>query len=192
MLIDFSPPAVRPEQVGELASQLRLPVAYAEEPEGARRLERFVEAAMTLAEARTQRAFLARPFELRLAAWPSADRVVLPIAPVSAIEAVGVRAASGEEVRLTGEVLRLDTLRAMPAVVVAAPGRLPPVGEGDTAFVRFTAGHGANWTDVPADLRLAVMMIGAALHDHGAADPDAVQMPFGALALLEGYRRVRL
>jgi uncharacterized phiE125 gp8 family phage protein len=192
MLIDLSPPAVRPEQVGELASQLRLPAAYAEEPEGAARLERFVEAAMTLAEKRTRRALFARAFEYRLVAWPAGDRVALPISPVTAIEAVGVRSASGDEVLLAGEVLRIDALRAMPEVVISAPGRLPLVGEGYTAFVRFVAGHGTSWTDVPADLRLAVMMIGAALHDHGAVDPEAVQMPFGALALLEGYRRVRL
>jgi uncharacterized phiE125 gp8 family phage protein len=192
MLIDLSPPAVRPEQVGELASQLRLPAAYADEPEGAARLERFVEAAMALAEKRTRRVLLARSFEYRLAAWPSGDRVALPVAPVSAIEAVGVRSVSGEEVTLTGDLLRVDALRAMPEIVIPAPSMLPLLSDGDTAFVRFVAGYGANWTDVPADLRLAVMMIGAALHDHGMADPEAVQMPFGALALLEGYRRVRL
>jgi uncharacterized phiE125 gp8 family phage protein len=58
--------------------------------------------------------------------------------------------------------------------------------------VRFTVGYGSSWESVPGDLRLAASMIAAALHDHGTDDPLSVSLPFGAITLLDPYRRMRL
>lgn len=59
---------------------------------------------------------------------------------------------------------------------------------GGEAEIRFTAGFGASWGDVPSDLRQAVMMLAAHFYENRNAQPDTGGLPFGVLVLLEAYR----
>ncbi len=70
---------------------------------------------------------------------------------------------------------------------------LPGVPEGGSATVQFTAGFGSDWTDVPIDLRQAVLMLAA--HYYEYRHDTGLQggcMPFGVTSLLERYRPMRL
>jgi uncharacterized phiE125 gp8 family phage protein len=59
--------------------------------------------------------------------------------------------------------------------------------------IGFTAGFGAGWADVPADLRQAVMLLAAQFYEtrHDAGDAVA-GLPLAVQSLLERWRTVRL
>lgn len=70
---------------------------------------------------------------------------------------------------------------------------LPSIPVGGKARIEFTAGFGATWDDVPADLAQAVFLLAAHYYEHRhetATDRDA--MPFGVAALTDRYRDMRL
>ena len=70
---------------------------------------------------------------------------------------------------------------------------LPRIPRGGRAEIRLSAGFGAAWEEVPADLRQAVFLLAA--HYHAARDgagEAGVAMPFGVLVLIEAYRATRL
>ena len=64
---------------------------------------------------------------------------------------------------------------------------------GEVLRVRFTAGYGATWGALPADLAHAVMLLAAHFYEHRteAVLPNAT-VPFGVSALLARYRVIRL
>lgn len=191
MLIDLAPPVAGAAHIADLADQLRLPQGYAAEPEGAARLGRLATAALSLIEARTGRALSERRFLLRCETWPVHGRIEVPVAPVKAVDGLAVVDADGLRTAHDPALLRLDALGSVPAASARRPNRLPPIPLGGYAELEVLAGYGPDWLAVPADLRLAVTLLGAALHDSGL-DAGTVAMPFGVLALIEPFRRVRL
>jgi uncharacterized phiE125 gp8 family phage protein len=191
MLIDETPPVAGAAQIAELAAQLRLPVAHAAEPDGAARLGRLVEVAIRLIEARTGRALSPRRFRLQMPAWPANRRIELPVAPATAIEAAAVAGPDGRLTSIDPARLRLDPFGPLPAGVPAGPEPWPAVPRDGHAEITFRAGYGPDWSDVPPDLRTAVVLLAATLHETGQ-QPEPVPMPFGVLALIEPYRRIRL
>ena len=70
---------------------------------------------------------------------------------------------------------------------------LPPIAPGGTAEIVFRAGYGVAWSDSPADLAQAVLLLAAHYyeyrHETGLAGGC---MPFGVSSLIERYRTVRL
>jgi uncharacterized phiE125 gp8 family phage protein len=191
MLIDETPPVAGAAQIAELAAQLRLPSAHAAEPDGAARLGRLVEVAIRLIEARTGRALSPRRFRLQMPAWPADRRIELPVAPATVIEAAAVGGPDGRTTAIDPARLRLDPFGPLPAVVPVGTEPWPAVPRGGHAEITFRAGYGPDWSDVPPDLRTAVVLLAATLHETGQ-QPEPVPMPFGVLALIEPYRRIRL
>lgn len=191
MLTDLAPPPVAAAQIAALAAQLRLPTGYAEEADGAARLSALLEAAVAHIERRIARALLRRPFRLDIRVWPANGRVVLPVAPVVRLVSLDVVDAAGGRTGWEIGQAWLDSLAPSPQVRAAPLHRWPTIPNGGHASLVFEAGYGADWADVPPDLRLAVLMLAAALHDSGL-DPEADALPFGVVALTEPYRRVRV
>ena len=61
------------------------------------------------------------------------------------------------------------------------------------AEIRFTAGFGEAWDEVPADLRQAVFLLAAHFYENRAEGAvSAGSMPFGVLVLIEAYRATRI
>ena len=191
MLIDLAPPVAGAAHIADLADQLRLPAGYAAEAEGTARLARLATSALGLIEARTGRALTERRFLLRLDRWPDGGRILLPVAPAKAVEALAVVDAEGRRTEADPSLLSLDALGSTPAATLCPTRPRPGIPKGGHAEVVLRAGYGPGWDAVPSDLRLAVTLLGAALHDVGL-DSDTMAMPFGVLALTEPYRRVRL
>ena len=56
-----------------------------------------------------------------------------------------------------------------------------------------SAGYGPDWSDLPADLAQAVLMLAAHFYEfrHESA-MSGQQMPFGVSTLIERYRNIRL
>ena len=191
MLTDLAPPAAAAAQIEALAAQLRLPVGYVDEPDGRARLAALIEAAVCHVESRTGRSLLRRSFLLTTASWPDDGRLEVPTAPVVRVIGLDLVASDGARSAVDISAVAVDALGAVPVVRLTPGSQWPTIPVGGWAELVLEAGYGVAWTDVPADLRLAVIMMAASLHDTGLA-PEALAVPFAVIALTEPYRRVRL
>jgi uncharacterized phiE125 gp8 family phage protein len=191
MLTDLAPPPVVAAQIAALAAQLRLPAGYAEEPDGAARLAVLFQASVAHIEARIARALVRRAFRLDVRAWPADGRVILPVAPVARLVSLDVVDAEGGRTGWDIGQAWLDALGSAPNARAVPLHEWPFIPDGGHAEMVFEAGYGAEWADVPPDLRLAVLMLATTLHDAGL-DRDTAALPFGVVALTEPYRRVRI
>lgn len=155
-------------------------------------LEGFLRSAMAAIEARTGKALIERDFAWTLTAWRDGATQGLPIGPVSAIAEVALIDRTGGEVAVDADryVLRPD----LHVPLLAAAGTaLPSIPQTGSVRVRFMAGFGPDWSDLPSDLQQAVMMLAAHYYEYRhEMQFDAGCMPFGVSALIERYRRVRL
>ena len=72
-------------------------------------------------------------------------------------------------------------------------GLLPSIPQNGSARITFTAGYGPAWSDLPADLAQAVLMLAAHYYEYRAEVAlSGGCMPFGVTALIERYRPLRL
>jgi uncharacterized phiE125 gp8 family phage protein len=78
-------------------------------------------------------------------------------------------------------------------ILAAIGASLPRIGQSDTVRVRMLAGFGPEWSDLPADLRQAVLLLAAHYYEYRhEVQYDGGCMPFGVSALIERYRTMRL
>ena len=155
-------------------------------------LEGFLRAALAAIEARTGKITIERTFSMTLTAWRDTASQPLPLAPVRAIAGVAIVDRQGAETQVDPIAYTLiqDTHRPH---LRAGQAALPPIPAAGTARIHLSAGYGPDWSDLPADLAQAVMMLAAHFyefrHDVGTG-PKA--MPFGVVSLIERFRTVRL
>jgi uncharacterized phiE125 gp8 family phage protein len=173
-------------------NQLRLGTGFSEDTLQDAVLNGMLRAAVAAIEGRVGKALVARSFKLRIEEWQSLDEQALPMAPVSAVTSVTLVDAAN-----VGSVLGAGTYRLVPDAQrpwLAAVGVLfPQVPNDGHVDVVFTAGFGADWSFVPADLSQAVLILAATYyedrHDAGAL---SLALPHAVLALIERWRTVRL
>lgn len=155
-------------------------------------LESFLRAAMSAIEARTGKILIERDFDWTLTAWREDDRQALPVAPVSAITELVLISATNVETVVSPLTYRLVPDMQRPCVL-ALTGSLPSVPVNGSVRVGFMAGFGPEWSDLPADLAQAVLMLAAHYYEYRQdTSLGAGCMPFGVTALIERYRTVRL
>jgi len=124
--------------------------------------------------------------------WHRCDTQGLPIAPATSLEAVTLTGSDGDETAVDTENLTLARDSHRPKVM-AKGAALPVIGSGGEAEIRFVAGYGTAWEDVPADLRQATLVLAATYFDYRHGESGGGQViPFGVMALLEPYRAVRV
>ncbi|PWK62158.1 head-tail connector protein [Roseicyclus mahoneyensis] len=175
--------------VAELAEQLRLARGFSDDGSQDGQLESCLRAALSGIEARIGKALFERRFVLTLMAWHGDTVHVLPLAPVGRIDSVKLITRAGAETPVDPARYRLQLDAHRPAVV-ATGSVLPAPGLGGTIEVEFTAGHAAEWTGIPADLRQAVLILAG---EFWAQNMDAqTGIPFAVSVLLEPHRPVRL
>jgi uncharacterized phiE125 gp8 family phage protein len=178
--------------VARLREHLRLGTGFGEDGLQDPVLAGFLRAAMATIEARTGKALIARDFVLTRTGWQFADRQPLPVAPVTAVAEVALVDAGGSVTVLPSASYRLvqDTQRPF---VLAIGSVLPAAPPGGDIRVRFRAGFGETFGDLPADLQEAVLMLAAHYHEF-RHDTGLGQgcMPFGVTALIERFRVLRI
>ena len=174
----------------EFKDHLRLATGFADANTADGYLEELLRAALAAVEGRTGKALFARDFRLALTAWRDCDAQPLPVAPVSAVVALTITDKAGVETVVDPVRYQLEADMQRPRLI--AYGTLPTVPTGGTVDIVFTGGFGPAWSDIPVDLRQAVLLIGAGYferrHEEGA---EAGAMPFGVMALLDRWRTVR-
>ena len=138
---------------------------------------------------------LPRSFTWTLTAWRDRATQALPVAPVSQISSLSItdRLGGSELIATSRYVLEVDMHRPR---LVSTGICLPAIPVGGQVIIGFEAGFGPNWSDMPADLAQAVLILAASFYenrsDSGAGTMGQSQLPSAVAALIQRYRTVRL
>ena len=188
--LDGVPEAALPLQ--EMKAQLRLGTGFGDEDVQDALVAGYLRAALAAIEARIGKALFLRGFRWQVACWRDAAAQALPMAPVRVISVLRIVDAAGAG--LTVDPGRYGLVADLHRPRLRAKGAaLPAIPEGGRAEIEFEAGFGAAWSEIPADLRQAVLLLAARYHEfrHEAA-MEAGVMPFGIGPLIEPWRTVRV
>lgn len=196
MLVEETAPAVAALPVAAFRDHLRMGSGFggAEDPAETAALAGYLRAAIATIEARTGKVLLTRRFRLRLEDWREPEGQPLPLAPVHALHGIEIDDGRGEG-RGEGRSLPEESYRLVPDYqrpwIAPAGALLPAIPERGFVTISFTAGFGADWASVPADLAQAVMLLAARYYEDRSFDGIAAALPQGVAALIERWRLVR-
>ncbi len=178
--------------VAVFKAHLRMGTGFAQDTLQDAVLGSFLRAALTAVEARTGKALIEREFTLTVTALRDPAALPLMLAPVTVIAGVSRVSRGGAEQEVDAGAFWLERDAHGPRVR-ATGACLPTIEAGGELRVRFLAGYGPEWDDVPADLQQAVLLLAAHYYEyrHDTA-LDSRCMPFGVSSLIERYRAMRL
>lgn len=178
--------------VAQFKDHLRLGSGFSDDGVQDAVLESYLRAALAAIEARTGKILIERKFSWTLTAWRDARRQPLPVAPVNAISAVTLFDVLGQETEVDGASWQLDPDMQRPSLQPVGTF-LPSISSGGGVRIGMLAGFGPEWSDLPADLAQAVMLLAAHFYEYRHdLSRNAPAMPMGVQALIERYRTVRL
>ncbi len=183
-------PATAAVTPAEFAAHLRMPEGFGEEWAT---LEPYARAATAAVEAMTGKALIRRRFKWTVTEWRDAWRAPIPVAPVVQVNAVTLvdRQGGWEAVDLSRVALEPDAFR--PRLKGAGALSLPGIPRDGLAEVELVAGCAETPEGVPADLRHAVLLLGAQFHEQRHVSVESAhEAPLGVRALVAKYREVRL
>ncbi|TKW65659.1 MAG: hypothetical protein DI616_13670 [Paracoccus denitrificans] len=193
ILVEETTPLDTALPVAELRAHLRLGSGF-ELPanvEEDKALAGFLRAAMATIEGRTGKVLISRRYRMVLDDWRDSQGQALPMAPVSAVEDVGIEMPDGTMRDVPADNWRVVEDVQRP-IIRPRLGSLPHVPEGARVIIRFTAGFAKNWSGVPADLGQAVLMLAARYYEDRSDDGARNVLPMGVSALIERWRAVRV
>lgn len=192
MLVEETTVPLSALPVAEFKDHLRLGSGFSDDGVQDAVLESYLRAALSAIEARTGKILIEREFSWSLTDWRDARRQPLPVAPVNAVSAVTLLDMQGQETDVDPDSWYLEPDMQRPSLQPSG-ARLPVLPSGGSVRIGILAGFGPEWSDLPADLAQAVMLLAAHFyefrHDVSHLSPA---MPRGVQALIEGYRSVRL
>ncbi len=189
-LKEISPVPAAALPLAAFRAHLRLGAGFSDEATQDALLEQYLRAALASVEGRVGRALFQRDFVLRLTRWRDDHAQRLPVAPVVAVTSVTLVDAGAIETVVAPARYSLDGDGTRPRLE-ATGAILPRIPSGGRVEIAFSAGFGADWEEIPADLRQAVLLLAAQYYEgrDGTGDSDAA---FGIRALLERWRDVRM
>jgi uncharacterized phiE125 gp8 family phage protein len=191
MLTEETPVPSLALPVEEMKDHLRLGSGFAEDGLQDGLIETTLRAALAAIEGRIGKMLFERRFLWVLEAWRDAEQA-LPVAPVTAIVSVTLVDAAGGEAVVPAGAYRLIPDLHRPKLA-GRGGALPAIPCEGLVKVVFDAGFGAAWTDVPVDLRQAVLLLASEYYEHRHDDgAQGAGLPFGVVTLIERWRTVRL
>ncbi len=192
MLIEETAVPLAALPLAEFKAHLRLGTGFADDDIQDPVLESFLRASLAAIEGRTGKVLLEREFSWALHQWRDATGQALPVAPVRALLSLGLRNRADEVEVIDPAHYRLEQDVHRP-VLRPVGTFLPVIVRGGVAEVRFRAGFGVGWGDLPADLAQAVLMLAAHYYEYRHdLSLSSGCMPFGVASLIERYRTVRL
>lgn len=191
MLTEETPVPLAALPVEEMKHHLRMGSGFAEDGLQDGLIETYLRAAIAAIEGRIGKMLFRRRFLWLLDGWRDAEQA-LPVSPVAGIVSLTLVDAAGGEVVVPGAAYRLIPDLHRPRL--AGKGGALPVIPGDgTAKVVFDAGFGSGWTDIPVDLRQAVLFLAGEYYEHRHDDgAQGAGLPFGVVTLIERWRTVRI
>lgn len=192
MLIEETPVADAALPVEAFKAHLRLGSGFGQDGLQDVVLVSFLRAALAAIEARTGKALFTRGFVWTVSHWRDDAVQPLPIAPVTGLTDVTVIAGNGTEIGVGPAHYWLERDMHRPRLR-STGSALPGIPEGGSVRMRFDAGMGAEWSDVPPDLQQAVLMLAAHYYEY-RNDTGLSEgcMPFGVSSLIERYKIIRI
>ena len=192
MLTEQAPVLSAALPLAELRDHLRLGSGFADDGLQDGLIESHLRAAMAAIEGRIGKMLFRRSFLWVLEGWRDDGEQALPVAPVATIASVTLVDALGGEVVVPGAAYRLIPDLHRPRIA-GVGGSLPTVPSNGLVKVVFEAGFGPGWTDIPVDLRQAVLLLAGEYHEHRHDDgAQSAGLPFGVVTLIERWRTVRI
>jgi uncharacterized phiE125 gp8 family phage protein len=178
--------------VAAFKAHLRMGTGFGEDTLQDAVLSSFLRAAMAAIEARTGKALIEREFTLSVSTLKNATALPLSVAPVTVIADVSLVSRGGTVQSVNSAVYWLERDSNSPRLRPTA-ACLPGPEAGGVLRIRFLAGYGPEWDDIPGDMRQAVMMLAAHYYEyrHDTALAGGC-MPFGVTSLIERFRMMRL
>jgi uncharacterized phiE125 gp8 family phage protein len=191
MLTEETPVPQAALPVEEMKDHLRMGSGFADDGLQDGLIETYLRAAMAAIEGRIGKVLFQRRFLWELECWRE-DEQALPVSPVSGIVSLTLVDAAGGEVVVSSGVYRL--VRDLHRPRLAGKGTsLPTIPSEGQVRVVFDAGFGTAWTDVPVDLRQAVLLLAGEYYEHRHDDgAQTAGLPFGVVTLIERWRTVRI
>jgi uncharacterized phiE125 gp8 family phage protein len=191
MLTETTPVPSLALPVEEMKDHLRMGSGFADDGLQDGLIEAYLRAAMAAIEGRIGKMLFQRRFLWVLECWRDAEQA-LPVAPVAGIVSVTLVDAAGGEVVVPVGAYRLIPDLHRPRLAGKGTS-LPTIPSEGLVKVVFDAGFGAAWTDVPVDLRQAVLLLAGEYYEHRHDDgAQAAGLPFGVVTLIERWRTVRI
>ncbi|MGO4388861.1 head-tail connector protein [Microvirga sp. 2YAF29] len=178
-------PAVEPISLSEMKEYLRLDDDAQDEL-----VAGLIKAARLMVEAASRRILIEQRWRVVLDRWPKGGRVMLPISPVMAVDAIAVLDASEAETELSEASYEFDGAGDPPSIVVTdapAPGKAR-----NGISIALRAGHGSAPDAVPATLKLAIKILVAHWFENRGDVVGEQIMPPEAMALVAPFQRARL
>jgi uncharacterized phiE125 gp8 family phage protein len=182
------PDAVLP--VAQLKEHLRLSSGFADDADQDDLLLRHLRAAIAMIEARLGRILIERDFTCTLTAWRDPVRQVLPVQPVNAI--IHVTQISRDGVETPADPATWQLIPGARSQIVARGGLLPMVPHLGAVRLGLMAGFGPEWSDLPADLAQACLMLAASLYDDRFDHASGHLLPASVQALIAPHRDLRM
>ncbi len=191
-LVANSAPAQEPVSLADAKAHLRVDSA-----DDDALISRLITGARSELERGLGRALITQGWTYWLDAWPAGYAVALPLAPVQSVEAVRVYAMDDSFATLPASGYLLDGMGSLPRLIRRGAIAWPqPLRPGNGIAIDFTAGHGALPTDVPAALRVALLVLVGHWYEHrelaDASGGGSIRLPPMVCDLIDPYRVRRL
>lgn len=191
MLTEETPVPTAALPVEEFKDHLRLGSGFADGGLQEGLIETYLRAAMAAIEGRIGKMLYRRQFLWVLDCWRDQEQA-LPVSPVMGIVSLTLVDAEGGETVVPAAAYRLIPDLHRPRLAGKSL-TLPSIPTNGLAKVVFDAGFGPDWTDVPVDLRQAVLLLASEYYEHRHDDTaQSAGLPFGVVTLIERWRTVRL
>lgn len=191
-LVLTSPPAQEPVSLADAKAHLRVDTG-----DDDALITRLITAARSELERGLGRALVTQSYTYYLDAWPRGFAVALPVAPVQSIDQARIFALDDNFAILPPASYLLDGQGSPPRLI--RRGTLPwpvPLRPANGIAIDFTCGHGAQPTDVPAALRIALLILVGHWYEHRQlSEPGggpATTLPDMVRDLIAPYRVRRL
>ncbi|MEE1654876.1 head-tail connector protein [Microvirga sp. CF3062] len=185
--IFVSGPAVEPIALAEMKAYLRVDEDDAAQDD---LISGLIKAARLTIEAASRRILIEQHWRVVLDRWPRDGVVLLPLAPLIAVDAVRITDAAGVATELPDDAFEADALSDPPRIVVADA---PEPGKSCNGIsIALRAGFGTAAEAVPATLKLAIRILVAHWFENRGDVLGEQILPSEALALVAPFQRVRL
>lgn len=192
MLTEETPVVSAALPLAELKDHLRLGSGFTDDGLQDGLIESYLRAAIAAIEGRIGKMLIRRQFLWTLECWRGSEGQALPVSPVAGLVSLTLVDAVGGETVIQPGAYRLIPDLHRPRIA-GTTGGLPSVPANGFVKVVFDAGFGLTWTDVPVDLRQAVLLLASEYYEHRHEDStQAAGLPFGVVTLIERWRTVRL
>lgn len=171
-LTETTAPGTTPVSLEELAAHLRLNFGFVDSGSEDALLMLYLDNATRAIEQRLGQALILRSFRVETDCWDRDGRYLIPVGPVVSLNEINLRSAT-TTVNIPTTEFSIGPGRSRQRLATSVGGVLPPVPNGGIAEILFDAGYGFAGTDVPGEIRQAVLILAGHLYQNREGDNDA-------------------